>query len=172
MMKILKLLTATILLSAFSHSAFADEQADAQMITNSTFCAMYSTRLTQTSDSGLQVKGVNLNARFNGPVFNRVLQVMNKTYGRTWLESNARNGSMTAMQLSQSEPYNPEYARQCDAFADKVERNGAESNPDALYLHPVNRNLLSGRFLLFCFSGGQTLSGGFLKLSGPISAMR
>ncbi|EIT7515126.1 hypothetical protein L3D99_001976, partial [Escherichia coli] len=50
MMKILKLLTATILLSAFSHSAFADEQADAQMITNSTFCAMYSTRLTQTSD--------------------------------------------------------------------------------------------------------------------------
>ena len=169
MMKILKLLTATILLSAFSHSAFADEQADAQMITNSTFCAMYSTRLTQTSDSGLQVKGVNLNARFNGPVFNRVLQVMNKTYGRTWLESNARNGSMTAMQLSQSELlYNPEYARQCDAFADKV-----ESNPDALYLHPVIRNLLSGRFfLLFYFSGGQTLSGGFLKLSGPISAMR
>lgn len=116
-MKILKLLTAAILLSAFSHSAFADEQADAQMITNSTFCAMYSTRLTQTSDSGLQVKGVNLNARFNGPVFNRVLQVMNKT------ESNARNGSMTAMQLSQSELlYNPEYARQCDAFADKVEK--------------------------------------------------
>ncbi|EGZ4377995.1 hypothetical protein AA129_004863, partial [Salmonella enterica subsp. enterica serovar Lexington] len=102
-MKIFKLLTATILLSAFSHSAFADEQSDAQMITNSTFCAMYSTRLTQTSDSGLQVKGVNLNARINGPVFNRVLQVMNKTYGRTWLESNARNGSMTAMQLSQSE---------------------------------------------------------------------
>ncbi|MEW6999876.1 hypothetical protein M5585_00520 [Serratia ureilytica] len=58
MMKILKLLTATILLSAFSHSAFADEQADAQMITNSTFCAMYSTRLTQTSDSGLQVKAL------------------------------------------------------------------------------------------------------------------
>ena len=123
MMKILKLLTATILLSAFSHSAFADEQADAQMITNSTFCAMYSTRLTQTSDSGLQVKGVNLNARINGSVFNKVLQVMNKTYGRTWLESNARNGSMTAMQLSQSELlYNPEYARQCDAFADKVEK--------------------------------------------------
>ena len=66
------------------------------------------------------------------------------------LESNARNGSMTAMQLSQSELlYNPEYARQCDAFADKVERNGAESNPDALYLYPVNRNLLSGRFLLY-----------------------
>ena len=42
-MKIFKLLTATILLSAFSHSAFADEQADAQMIANSTFCAMYST---------------------------------------------------------------------------------------------------------------------------------
>ncbi|MDD8566301.1 hypothetical protein LAX12_23420, partial [Escherichia coli] len=103
MMKIFKLLTATILLSAFSHSAFADEQADAQMIANSTFCAMYSTRLTQTSDSGLQLKGVNLNARINGPVFNRVLQVMNQTYGRTWLESNARNGSMTAMQLSQSE---------------------------------------------------------------------
>lgn len=39
--------------------------------------------------------------------------------------------------------------------------------------YPVNRNLLSGRFfLLFCFSGGQNLSGGFLKLSGPISAMR
>ncbi|WP_337227061.1 hypothetical protein, partial [Escherichia coli] len=55
----------------------------------------------------------------------------------------------------------------------KWKRNGAESNPDALYLHPVNRNLLSGRFfLLFYFSGGQTLSGGFLKLSGPISAMR
>ncbi|MDW3283497.1 hypothetical protein NQ232_27745, partial [Escherichia coli] len=55
----------------------------------------------------------------------------------------------------------------------KWKRNGAESNPDALYLYPVNRNLLSGRFfLLFCFSGGQTLSGGFLKLSGPISAMR
>lgn len=67
-------------------------------LTNSTFCAMYSTRLTQTSDSGLQVKGVNLNARFNGPVFNRVLQVMNKTYGRTWLESNARtrDGRQTA----------------------------------------------------------------------------
>ncbi|MCR2744203.1 hypothetical protein [Escherichia coli] len=49
--------------------------------------------------------------------------MMNKTYGRTWLESNARNGSMTAMQLSQSELlYNPEYARQCDAFADKVEK--------------------------------------------------
>ena len=57
-MKIFKLLTATILLSAFSHSAFADEQADAQMITNSTFCAMYSTRLTQTSDSGLQRTGI------------------------------------------------------------------------------------------------------------------
>ncbi|MEG6060178.1 hypothetical protein [Enterobacter roggenkampii] len=64
MMKILKLLTATILLSAFSHSAFADEQADAQMITNSTFCAMYSTRLTQTSDSGLQVKGVKPLTRY------------------------------------------------------------------------------------------------------------
>ena len=30
----------------------------------------------------------------------------------------------------------------------------------------------AGFFLLFCFSGGQTLSGCFLKLSGPISAMR
>lgn len=96
-MNIFKLLTATSLLSAFSHSALADEQADAQMITNSTFCAMYSTRLTQTSDSGLQVKGVNLNARFNGPVFNRVLQVMNKTYGRTWLESNARTRSLSGL---------------------------------------------------------------------------
>lgn len=84
--------------------------------------AIYSTRLTQTSDSGLQVKGVNLSARFNGPLFNRMFQVMNKTYGRTWLESNARNGSMSAMQLSQAELlYNPEYARQCDAFGDKVE---------------------------------------------------
>ena len=123
MMKTFKLLTATLLISALSPSAFADDQSDAQMITNSTFCAMYSTRLTQTSDSGLRVRGVNLNARFNGPVFNRVLQAMNKTYGRTWLESNARNGSITAMQLSQSELlYNPEYARQCDAFADKVEQ--------------------------------------------------
>ena len=70
---------------------------------------------------------------------------------------------MTAMQLSQSELlYNPEYARQCDAFADKVERNGAESNPDALYLYPVNRNLLSGRFFTL-FSGGQTLSGASLN---------
>lgn len=149
-MKIAKLLTITILLSAFSHSAFADEQADAQMITNSTFCAMYSTRLTQTSDSGLQVKGVNLNARINGPVFNRVLQVMNKTYGRTWLESNARNGSMTAMQLSQSELL---ITRNMPGSAMplriKWKRNGAESNPDAIYLHPVNRNLLSGRFFYF-----------------------
>ncbi|WP_242637278.1 hypothetical protein [Leclercia pneumoniae] len=45
-----------------------------------------------------------------------------QTYGRTWLESNARNGSMSAIQLSQAELlYNPEYARQCDAFGDKVE---------------------------------------------------
>ena len=79
---------------------------------------------------------------------------------------------MTAMQLSQSELlYNPEYARQCDAFADKVERNGAESNPDALYLYPVNRNPLSGRFLLFIFRRTNAVRG-FLKLSGPISAMR
>lgn len=47
---------------------------------------------------------------------------MNKTYGRTWLESNARNGSMTAMQRKSELLYNPEYARQCDAFADKVEK--------------------------------------------------
>ncbi|EKN4024002.1 hypothetical protein GJV07_11815 [Enterobacteriaceae bacterium RIT711] len=119
----LRLLTATLLLSAFSHSAFADDQADAEMVANSTFCAMYSTRLTQTSDSGLQVRGVNLNARINGPVFNRMLQVMNQTYGRTWLESNARSGSMSAMQVSQSDLlYNQEYARQCDAFASKVEK--------------------------------------------------
>ena len=98
---------------------------------------------------------------------------MNKTYGRTRLESNARNGSMTAMQLSQSELlYNPEYARQCDAFADKVERNGAESNPDALYLYPVNRNLLSGRFLLFVFQADKPCPVASFKLSGPISAMR
>ncbi|TBL68632.1 hypothetical protein [Hafnia alvei] len=119
----LRLLTATLLLSAFSHSAFADDQADAEMVANSTFCAMYSTRLTQTSDSGLQVRGVNLNARINGPVFNRMLQVMNQTYGRTWLESNARSGSMSAMQVSQSDLlYNQEYTRQCDAFASKVEK--------------------------------------------------
>lgn len=119
----LRLLTATLLLSAFSHSAFADDQSDAEMVANSTFCAMYSTRLTQTSDSGLQVQGVNLNARINGPVFNRMLQVMNQTYGRTWLESNARSGSMSAMQVSQSDLlYNQEYARQCNAFASKVEK--------------------------------------------------
>lgn len=119
----LRLLTATLLLSAFSHSAFADDQADAEMVANSTFCAMYSTRLTQTSDSGLQVRGVNLNTRINGPAFNRMLQVMNQTYGRTWLESNARSGSMSAMQVSQSDLlYNQEYARQCDAFASKVEK--------------------------------------------------
>lgn len=119
----LKPLTAMLLLSAFSQSARADAQADGEMIANATFCSMYSTRLTMTDDSGLQIRGVNLNARLNGPAFNRILQVMNDTYGKTWLESNARNGSMTAMQLSQTDLiYKQGYASECENFVSNVEK--------------------------------------------------
>ncbi len=116
------LTSVACLLSISSHSALASEQSDGQMVTDSIFCTIYSTRLTQTSDSGLQLQGVNLNARLNGPVIGRYLINLENAHGRAWIDSYARKGSVAAMQLSQSVLYNQAYTRSCEEIAAKIEK--------------------------------------------------
>lgn len=122
MKKVLPIL-AFSLLSVISGNALANEQSDANLLSNTIFCAMYSTRLTQTPDSGLQIRGINMNGQVNDAVFGKMLNSLKSRYSDAWIMQNARQGSMAAMQLSQSDLlYDQSYTNQCNNLIKNVHR--------------------------------------------------
>lgn len=122
MKQVLPILTLS-LFSVISSNAIANELSDANILSNTIFCTMYSTRLTQTGDSGLQIRGVSMNAKVNDAIFGKMLNSLKHRYSDAWITQNARQGSMAAMQLSQSDLlYDQSYSRQCDALIKNVNR--------------------------------------------------
>ncbi|EEX1840733.1 hypothetical protein NMD36_20420 [Escherichia coli] len=122
MKKVLPIL-AFSLLSVISSNALANEQSDANLLSNTIFCAMYSTRLTQTGDSGLQIRGVNMNGQVNDAIFEKMINSLKSRYSDAWITQNARQGSMAAMQLSQSDLlYDQSYTNQCNTLINNVHR--------------------------------------------------
>ena len=115
-------LLAVALLTAFSGTTFANTNDDGSLIKSAGFCYMYATRLTEVSDSGLQIRGINLFSRFNGQVFKVLLNNMDKNYGKPWVNSTFQKGNMEAMELSASDLiYNQKYSQDCNKLADSVE---------------------------------------------------
>ncbi|MGY0150555.1 hypothetical protein [Edwardsiella tarda] len=115
-------LLAAIVLAAFSRTTIASMNDDSSFIKNAGFCYMYATRLTQTSDSGLQFRGVNLFSRFNGQIFKIILNKMDKSYGAPWVNANFQKGNAEAMELSSSDLiYNQKYFQFCKELADRAE---------------------------------------------------
>ncbi|WP_416041698.1 hypothetical protein [Edwardsiella ictaluri] len=122
MRKYTGLLTA-IILAAFSRTVVASTDDDSSFIKDTGFCYMYATRLTQTADSGLQFRGVNLFSRFNGQTFKSILNKMDESYGSPWVNANFQKGNAEAMSLSSSDLiYNKKYFQSCEAFADHAEK--------------------------------------------------
>ncbi len=84
---------------------------------------LFAPSLTQTGDSGLQIRGVNMNGQVNDAIFEKMINSLKSRYSDAWITQNARQGSMAAMQLSQSDLlYDQSYTNQCNTLINNVHR--------------------------------------------------